>query len=198
MLPGDRAALGPLEIDLGDLVVLEHGDALLADVDRDDQLALRRRQRRAARRLAAAAVRSRSPSGGVPAAATRPCCSGGLRSRAPASSPASARLRSRQRPASAPVAAAPGFLRLRPPRLPRRRLGFVGSVVAPAAVRAAARGWDYCGRAVASTGGAAGSAAATSDSLLPSTEPGQAKTPSMARRAASQRCELHRGARSWL
>ena len=55
MLPGDRAALRPLEIDLGDLVVLEHRDALLADVDRDDQLALRGRQRRPARRLAAAA-----------------------------------------------------------------------------------------------------------------------------------------------
>ncbi len=33
---GDRALLGPLEIDLGDLVVLEHGDALLADVDGDE------------------------------------------------------------------------------------------------------------------------------------------------------------------
>ena len=50
---GDRAVLGPLEVDLGDDVVLEHGDALLAGVDRDDQLALRLRQRRAARRRAA-------------------------------------------------------------------------------------------------------------------------------------------------
>ena len=56
---GDRAALGPLEVDLGDLVVLEHGDALLADVDRDDQLALRLRQRCAARRFAAAAAAAR-------------------------------------------------------------------------------------------------------------------------------------------
>ena len=48
MLPGDRAALGPLEVDLGDAVVLEHGDALLADVDRDEQLALRGRERGAA------------------------------------------------------------------------------------------------------------------------------------------------------
>ena len=48
---GDRTALGPLEIDLGDLVVLEHGDALLARVDRDQQLALGLRQRGALRRL---------------------------------------------------------------------------------------------------------------------------------------------------
>ena len=33
--------LVPLEVDLGDLVVLEHRDALLADVDGDDQLAWR-------------------------------------------------------------------------------------------------------------------------------------------------------------
>ncbi len=32
---GDRAATGPLEVDLDSLVVLEHGHALLADVDRD-------------------------------------------------------------------------------------------------------------------------------------------------------------------
>src|SRR5581483_8431407 len=51
---GDRAALGTLEVDLGDLVVLEHGDALLAGVDRHEQLALRLRQRRALRRLPAA------------------------------------------------------------------------------------------------------------------------------------------------
>ena len=53
---GDRAALRPLEIDLRDLVVLEHGDALLADVDGDEQLALRLRERCTARRLAAAAL----------------------------------------------------------------------------------------------------------------------------------------------
>ena len=51
---GDRAALGPLEIDLGDAVVLEDGDALLADVDRDQELALGLRQRRALLRDAAA------------------------------------------------------------------------------------------------------------------------------------------------
>ena len=51
----DRTALGPLEIDLGDLRVLEDRDAALADVDRHEQLALRGGQRRAARRLAAAA-----------------------------------------------------------------------------------------------------------------------------------------------
>jgi hypothetical protein len=53
----DRAALGPLEIDLRDLPVLEDGDVALADVDGDDQLALGGRQRRAALRLAAAARR---------------------------------------------------------------------------------------------------------------------------------------------
>src|SRR5207253_1381514 len=52
-VPRDRAALRPLEVRLGDLAVLEHRDALLADVDRDQQLALRGRQRRAARRRAA-------------------------------------------------------------------------------------------------------------------------------------------------
>ena len=46
---GDRAVLGPLEVDLGDDAVLDHGDALLARVDRDEQLALGLRQRRAAR-----------------------------------------------------------------------------------------------------------------------------------------------------
>ena len=47
---GDRAALGALEVDLGGPAVLEDGDALLADVDRDEELALRGRERRAARR----------------------------------------------------------------------------------------------------------------------------------------------------
>ena len=50
-VPGDRAPLGPLEVDLGDPVVLEQRDALLADVDGDQELALRLRKRRAARRL---------------------------------------------------------------------------------------------------------------------------------------------------
>src|SRR5205823_2376798 len=53
-VPRDRAALGALEVDLGDLAVLEDGDALLADVDRDEQLALRGRERRATRRLTTA------------------------------------------------------------------------------------------------------------------------------------------------
>src|SRR5207247_11427438 len=44
--------------DLGDASVLEDGDALLGDVDRDEQLALRGRQRRAARRLAASGGRA--------------------------------------------------------------------------------------------------------------------------------------------
>src|SRR4029079_10515747 len=58
----DRAALGPLEVDLGDLVVLEHGDALLAGGDSDQQLARGGGQRRTARRrppaLGAAAARA--------------------------------------------------------------------------------------------------------------------------------------------
>ena len=53
-VPGDRPPLGPLEVDLGDAVVLEQRDPLLADVDRDQELALRLRQRRPARRLASA------------------------------------------------------------------------------------------------------------------------------------------------
>ena len=65
---GDRAPLGPLEVDLGDAVVLDHGDALLADVDRDQQLALGGGQRRPARRLTAslgaAALSGASPVGG--------------------------------------------------------------------------------------------------------------------------------------
>ena len=59
-VPGDRAALGPLEVDLGDPVVLEQGDALLADVDRDQELALRLRERRAPRRLPAALAAARA------------------------------------------------------------------------------------------------------------------------------------------
>ena len=54
-VPGDRPALGPLDVDLGDLAVLDHGDTLLADVDGDEQFALRGRQRCTARGLAAAA-----------------------------------------------------------------------------------------------------------------------------------------------
>src|SRR5262249_2080954 len=38
---GDRAPLGALEVDLGNLAVLEHGDALLADVHGDEELTLR-------------------------------------------------------------------------------------------------------------------------------------------------------------
>src|SRR5205814_2258240 len=47
---------GPLEVDLRDLGVLEDGDALFADVDRHEELALRLRQWRPARRLAATAL----------------------------------------------------------------------------------------------------------------------------------------------
>ena len=63
----DRAVVRPLEIDLGGLAVLEHGDTLLADVDGDEQLALRGRERGAALRLTAAALLGPGR-GGVPAA----------------------------------------------------------------------------------------------------------------------------------
>src|SRR5215216_7200961 len=56
----DRAALGALEVDLGGSVVLEHGDALLADVDRDEQLALRLRERRPPRWGAATLLLARA------------------------------------------------------------------------------------------------------------------------------------------
>ena len=45
---GDRVAIGALQIDLGDLLVLEHGDAALAGVYRDEKLALGGRQRHSA------------------------------------------------------------------------------------------------------------------------------------------------------
>ena len=47
---GDRPVSRPLEVDLGDDAVLEDGDALLARVDGDEQLALRLRERGALRR----------------------------------------------------------------------------------------------------------------------------------------------------
>ena len=65
-VPGDRAPLGPLEVDLGDAIVLDHGDALLADVDRDQQLALRGRQWRPPGRLAAALGAAALASGSAP------------------------------------------------------------------------------------------------------------------------------------
>ena len=58
-VPCDRATLRALEVDLGDAIVLEDRDALLADVDRDDELALRRGQRRALRRRAPAVAAPR-------------------------------------------------------------------------------------------------------------------------------------------
>ncbi len=67
-VPRDRPPLGALEVDLRDLVVLEQGDALLADVDGDQQLALRRRQWRAALRRTPAVLAA----GALAAAATLP------------------------------------------------------------------------------------------------------------------------------
>ena len=51
-VPGDRPALRTLEVDLGDAVVLQDRNPLLADVDGDHELALRCRQRRTLRRCA--------------------------------------------------------------------------------------------------------------------------------------------------
>ena len=118
-VPGDRAALGPLEVDLGDAVVLEDRDALLADVDRDEELALRRRaaaprRRRLALPLAAtgalrpSAARASavgSPafcfgarsSGGASAASLRRLgCGAGLAAPLSASAPATAALARRR------------------------------------------------------------------------------------------------------
>ena len=53
-VPGDRAALGTLEVDLSDTIVLEYRDALLGNADRDEQLALGGRERRSPGRLASA------------------------------------------------------------------------------------------------------------------------------------------------
>ena len=117
---GDRAALGPLEVDLGDLVVLEHGDALLAGVDRDEQLALRLRQRRALRRRAAAASASRGRSRGLRSAASSAFCARARRSGGVSAVGRSAPVGGRR-------AVDRLFLRLRPPRVPRRR--FFGVVV---------------------------------------------------------------------
>ncbi len=55
-VPGDRPPLGALEVNLGDAVVLEDGDALLADVDAHEELALRGRELRALLRDAAAGL----------------------------------------------------------------------------------------------------------------------------------------------
>src|SRR4029450_3656469 len=56
-VPGDGAALRALEVGLGEAVALEDRDALFADVDRDDELALRSRERRALGRRAPARTR---------------------------------------------------------------------------------------------------------------------------------------------
>ena len=142
---GDRAALGPLEVDLGDAVVLEDGDALLADVDRDQQLALGGRQRRAARRLAAASALAAGAALAALAAcllglgdalASRAGSAGGLRLVGRASAVARS---------PSPLRGRPGFLRPRPPRLPRRRFGLAASPSAP--LVGACSGASSCGRA---------------------------------------------------
>ena len=96
---GDRAALGPLEVDLGDLVVLEHGDALLARVDGDEQLALRLRQRRALRRAdGGAGLEARvfrfSAEAGLPLASTAVAALAAVATAAPAAAAPAAGLAS--------------------------------------------------------------------------------------------------------
>ena len=129
---GDRAAAGPLEVDLGEPVVLDDGDALLGHVHRDEELALRGGERLAPR-LAAAWLRP-------PGALGRP---GGLRG-------------CRRRAAflagflsgAAVSAACVVVVRLRPfpPRLPRRRRRRAASWPSAAAVSVSATAGS--GRAV--------------------------------------------------
>ena len=117
-VPGDRAALRPLEIHLGDPVVLEDRDALLADVDRDHKLALRGGS---GARLRVCGVGAPPATAG--ARACRPTCllvtlacfvrAGAVRARR--------RSLPRRRHRSRAVG---GFFLPRPPRLPRRRLFF--------------------------------------------------------------------------
>jgi len=84
------------------------------------------------------------------------------------------------------VPAVPGFLRPRPPRLPRRRLGRVGS---GCGVRGRAGGGgrrDYgcCGASRRDSGSRLGSRCDIGF-VLPSTKPGQARTPSWERATAT-------------
>ena len=117
----DRAALGPLEVHLGDPIVLDHRDTLLTDVDRDQELALRGGQRRPPRRLtpalgAPALTRRRRSA----ARSARWLCSGFSRALDPSVSrqPASRRLLRPHRrrwslAATAAATAAPPFVSLR-------------------------------------------------------------------------------------
>ena len=131
----DRAALRALEVDLGGTVVLDHGDALLADVDRDEELALRLRQRRAALRLTAPLLLL-----ALGTLALVRCA--GLRSGFFSAGFFSAALGS-SLAVSVAVAEPAGLRRLRPPRDPRRRLGLVDVGCAPAS----AGGWVTSGGA---------------------------------------------------
>ena len=131
-VPGDRPALGPLEVHLGDPVVLDHGDALLADVDRDQQLALRGGQRRPARRLAAALGAAALPGATTVGRPLGPLAPLRLLPRGLLGSPPRAPSRTSRRVGSASAApSAAGRFRPRPPRLPRRRLLRSASASAP-------------------------------------------------------------------
>ena len=177
---GDRAAFRALEVDLGDPAVLEDGDALLADVDGDEQLALRGRERRA---LAAA-----------PAAAL---CSRGARSAA-APSAAALGVRSAWRfglgfaAVCLPRRPVLGLLTALPPRVPRRRFGLCDRFVG-------------C-RGRSSAGGSSGTstrlerrpaAGACSRRLLPA-EPGQRQKVLLVGARAQRRPTDGARARGWL
>ncbi len=141
-VPGDRAPVRALEVDLGDLVVLEDGDAALGDAGRDEQLALRGRERRPLGLLAAPAAR---PGGAVLLLAplARGLLARWLLLGLPGASPVGDSALS----ASA-VAVAGLRLRLRPPRVPRRRVRCAGPSVA-----ASSAAWGS-GSGGASAGGA--------------------------------------------
>ena len=141
-VPRDRAPLRAFEIHLGDAVVLEDRDALLADVDRDHELALRCRKWCALDRCTASCAAPRLPALGLAVGLRRllrPSRSG------------------RFSGSSASVAAASpraGFFLPRPPRLPRRRLFF-----GPAGDSSAGDSVSSCSAATCSGSGASGGGA---------------------------------------
>ena len=120
-VPGDRAALRSFEVDLCDAVVLEDRDALLADVDRDHELALRGRKRRALGRRTSAPLR-RAAAGARGLAVG--CLARLLRACAEPEPRPEPQLATLLDVAVGIAEAVVGFFFPRPPRLPRRRLFF--------------------------------------------------------------------------
>jgi hypothetical protein len=181
MFPGDRSPLGTLEVDLGDAVVLEDRDALLADVDAHEELALRGRELRALLRDAApglvraalAALRADLFLLLLRLARLR---LGLLRRRG--------RRRGRR-----------GLLSPLPPRVPRRRFGRVGSAVLCSSPPALA---GIVVTSVGGTGAAACGAGACSGSLRFRRNQESGKRCLLARRAAERRLPQGAGARAGL